>query len=132
MVLKSPSSLEKNANCSFILHYIFVIVFGLLFLFIHNFIDTYYFLKLCFSEAKNLDDYRSFKFTELNFLLIDDMRRCIEIIRGIRKKYQPVDKSFDELIEMEKDAQLGVIKLKKADLINMLYEKNKQGLNLVD
>ena len=60
------------------------------------------------------------------------MRRCIEIIRGIRKKYQPVDKSFDELIEMEKDAQLGVIKLKKADLINMLYEKNKQGLNLVD
>lgn len=33
---------------------------------------------------------------------------------------------------MEKDAQLGVIKLKKADLINMLYEKNKQGLNLVD
>lgn len=101
-----------------------------MYLIVHNFIDTFYFVKLCFSEAKNLDELRSFKFSEHNFLLKEDMGNLIEAIGQIKRKYQRVDSSFDALINLDKGKQGDAIKLKKCEVVNLLFEKNKVSLNL--
>lgn len=56
------------------------------------------------------------------------MSRLIAMLGKVKERYEREEVTFEQLLEMEKDKQAGVLKLKKRDVKNILYEQNKQTL----